>query len=69
MPCVNRQFVETKRFTVVELYGLRRAIIKHSRSIPPGFARMNTADSELRGIRHQEKEVAGRPYRWIGGSR
>jgi hypothetical protein len=36
MPHANRQPVETRRFTMVELYELRRVIIKHSRSILPG---------------------------------
>ena len=31
--------VENKRYTMAELYELRRVIIKHSRSIPPGPAR------------------------------
>ena len=31
--------VENKRYTMTELYELRRVIIKHSRSIPPGPAR------------------------------
>ena len=31
--------VETKRFTMAELYELRRVIIRHSRSMPPGPAR------------------------------
>jgi hypothetical protein len=35
----DRQPVETKRFTMVELYELRRVIIKHSRSILRGPAR------------------------------
>jgi hypothetical protein len=39
MPYAERQPVETKRFTMVELYELRRVIIKHSRSIPPGPVR------------------------------
>jgi hypothetical protein len=39
MPSTNRQTVETKRYTMAELYELRRVIIRHSRSIPPGPAR------------------------------
>ena len=39
MPSANRQSVETKRYTMAELYELRRVIIKHSRSLPPGPAR------------------------------
>jgi len=31
--------VETKRYTMAELYELRRVIIQHSRSMPPGPAR------------------------------
>jgi len=31
--------VELHRYTMVELYELRRVIIRHSRSIPPGPAR------------------------------
>jgi hypothetical protein len=31
--------IETKRYTLAELYELRRVIIKHSRSMPPGPAR------------------------------
>ena len=39
MPSANRQPVETKRYTLAELYELRRVIIKHARSMPPGPAR------------------------------
>jgi hypothetical protein len=39
MPSTNRQSVETKRYTMAELYELRRVIIKHSRSIPRGAVR------------------------------
>jgi hypothetical protein len=39
MPSANRQSVETKRYTMAELYELSRVIIKHSRSLPPGPAR------------------------------
>ena len=39
MPSADRQHVETKRYTMAELYELRRVIIKHSRSIPSGPAR------------------------------
>jgi hypothetical protein len=39
MPYANRQPVETRRFTLAELYELRRVIIRHSRLIPPGPAR------------------------------
>jgi hypothetical protein len=39
MPYANRQPIETKRYTMVDLYELRRVIIKHSRSIPPGPVR------------------------------
>jgi hypothetical protein len=31
--------METKRCTMAELYELRRVIIRHSRSMPPGPAR------------------------------
>jgi hypothetical protein len=47
MPSSNRQPVETKRYTLAELYELRRVIIRHSRSIPPGAAR-----NEHRQIAH-----------------
>jgi hypothetical protein len=33
------ELVETKRYTMAELYEQRRVIIKHSRSMPPGRAR------------------------------
>lgn len=36
---LGREPVETKRYTKAELYELRRVIIKHSRSMPPGPAR------------------------------
>jgi hypothetical protein len=36
MPSTNRLLVEERRYTMVELYELRRVIIKYSRSIPPG---------------------------------
>jgi hypothetical protein len=36
MPSANRRPVEETRYTMAELYELRRVIIKHSRSIPPG---------------------------------
>jgi hypothetical protein len=39
MPYANRLPVEERRYTIVELYELRRLIIKHSRLIPPGPAR------------------------------
>ena len=41
MPHTNLQTetAETKRYTMAELYELRRVIIKHSRSMPPGAAR------------------------------
>jgi hypothetical protein len=39
MPYANRLPVEERRYTMVELYELRRVIIKYSRSIPPGPAR------------------------------
>jgi hypothetical protein len=39
MLSANRLPVEERRYTMVELYELRRVIIKHSRSIPPGLAR------------------------------
>ena len=36
---LGREAVETKRYTKAELYELRRVIIRHSRSMPPGPAR------------------------------
>lgn len=39
MPSGNRLPVEERRYTMVELYELRRVIIKYSRSILPGPAR------------------------------
>jgi hypothetical protein len=40
MPSANRQpDVETKCYTMAELYELRRVIIKRSRSMPPGPTR------------------------------
>jgi hypothetical protein len=52
MPYANRQSVETKRFTMTELYELRRVIIKHARSIPPGPAR-----NEHRQIAHSMRSL------------
>jgi hypothetical protein len=59
MPYVNRQLVETKRFTMVELYELRRVIIKHSRSISPGPAR-----NEHRELASSMRSLA-RNKRWL----
>jgi hypothetical protein len=39
MPSANRRPVETRRYTMAELYELRRVIIRYSRSIPPGPVR------------------------------
>jgi hypothetical protein len=39
MPSTNRLPAEDRRYTMAELYELRRVIIKHSRSIPPGPTR------------------------------
>jgi hypothetical protein len=39
MPSDNRLPVEERRYTMVELYELRRVIIKYSRPIPSGQAR------------------------------
>jgi hypothetical protein len=39
MPSADRQNVEVYRYTMAELYELRRVIIQHSRSIPPGPVR------------------------------
>jgi hypothetical protein len=36
---VDRQPVESKRYTMAELYELRRVIIRYSRSFPPGPVR------------------------------
>ena len=36
---VENNSVETKRNTMAELYELRRLIIRHARSMPPGPAR------------------------------
>jgi hypothetical protein len=52
MPSVNYQPVETRRYTMGELYELRRVIIKHSRSIPPGPAR-----NEHRQIAHSMRSL------------
>jgi hypothetical protein len=38
-PDLRHQFAETKLYTMAELSELRRVIIQHSRSIPPGPAR------------------------------
>jgi hypothetical protein len=35
----NLMTVEERRYTMVEIYELRRVIIQHSRLIPPGPAR------------------------------
>jgi hypothetical protein len=59
MPYANLQPVETKRFTMVELYELRRVIIKHSRSIPPGPAR-----NEHRQIASSMRSLT-RNKRWL----
>ena len=52
MPSTNRQPVETRRYTVAELYELRQVIIRHSRSIPPGPAR-----NEHRQIAHSMRSL------------
>jgi hypothetical protein len=36
---LGREPVETKRYTKAELYELRRVIVRHARSMPPGAAR------------------------------
>jgi hypothetical protein len=36
---LSHEPVETKRYTIAELYNLRRTIIRHSRVIPPGAVR------------------------------
>lgn len=36
---MKKKPVETKHYTMAELYELRRIIIMHSRSMPPGPAR------------------------------
>ena len=52
MPSADRQPVETRRYTMIELYELRRLIIRHSRSIPPGPAR-----NEHRQIAHSMRSL------------
>ena len=52
MPSTNRQPVETRRYTMADLYELRRVIIRHSRSIPPGPAR-----NEHRQIAHSMRSL------------
>jgi hypothetical protein len=52
MPSADRLPVEIKRFTMAELSELRRIIIKHSRSIPPGPAR-----NEHRQIAHSMRSL------------
>jgi hypothetical protein len=59
MPYANRQPVEIRRFTMVELYELRRVIIKHSRSIPPGPVR-----NEHRQIASSMRSLT-RDRRWL----
>jgi hypothetical protein len=60
MPYAERQPVETKRFTMVELYELRRVIIKHSRSIPPGPVRNEHRQiaSSMRSLTRDRKWLA-----------
>jgi hypothetical protein len=60
MPYANRQPVETKRYTMVELYELRRVIIKHSRSIPPGPVRNEHRQiaTSMRSLSRDRKWVA-----------
>jgi hypothetical protein len=60
MPYANRQPVETRRFTMVELYELRRVIIKHSRSIPPGPVRNEHRQiaSSMRSLTRDRKWLA-----------
>jgi hypothetical protein len=38
-PALQPEFVEIKRYTMAELYEMRRVIIMHSRTIPPGAER------------------------------
>jgi hypothetical protein len=60
MPSAERQPVEAKRFTMVELYELRRVIIKHSRSIPPGPVRNEHRQiaTSMRSLSRDRKWVA-----------
>ena len=60
MPYANRQPVETRRFTMVELYELRRVIIQHSRSIPPGPVRNEHRQiaSSMRSLTRDRKWLA-----------
>jgi hypothetical protein len=39
MPSANRLPVEERRYTMVELYELRRVVVKYARSIPRGLTR------------------------------
>jgi hypothetical protein len=59
MPLTNRQPVETKLYTMAELYELRRTIIRHCRSIPIGPAR-----NEHRQIASSMRSLS-RDKRWL----
>jgi hypothetical protein len=60
MPSANRQNVEVYRYTMAELYELRRVIIKHSRSIPPGPVRNEHRQiaTSMRSLIRNEKWLA-----------
>jgi hypothetical protein len=71
MLSANRQPVETKRYTLAELYELRRVIIKHSRSMPlgPGRNEYRKIASSMRFLSRDRKWLAvhtiGRPENGI----
>ena len=55
--------VETKRYTMAELYELRRVIFRHSRTLPPGSER-NQHRQIARSIRSlfRNKKWLGEPH-------
>jgi hypothetical protein len=57
---VENKPVETKRYTVAELYELRRVIIQHSRSMPPGPARNEHRQiaTSMRSLSHDREWLA-----------
>jgi hypothetical protein len=71
MLSANRQPVEAKRYTLAELYELRRVIIKHSRSMPlgPGRNEYRKIASSMRFLSRDRKWLAvhtiGRPEKGI----
>lgn len=66
---VENNAVETKRYTMAELYELRRLLIRHSRSMPPGPARNGTGRLRLRCARSPATKSGWPPMPWMAISR